>query len=59
MLFISRGLGELKPLEPAQVAALRSEVLSRGLPWQYAGEAPPPAELVDAIADKVLERLKR
>lgn len=59
VLFISRGLGELRPLEPGQVAALRAEVVSRGLPWQYSGGAGASAELVDAIADKVLERLKR
>jgi len=59
VLFISRGLGELRPLEPAQVAALRTEVLSRGLPWQYSGEAAVPSDLVDAIAEKVLDRLKK
>ncbi len=58
VLFISRGLGELRPLESGHVAALRSEVLSRGLPWQYEDGAAAPADLVDAIAEKVLERLK-
>jgi len=59
VLFISRGLGELRPLEPAQVAALRTEVLSRGLPWRFSGEAAVPADLVDAIAERVLAKLKR
>ena len=59
VLFISRGLGELRPLEPHQIAALRTEVLSRGLPWQYSGEVAVPSDLVDAIAEKVLDRLNR
>lgn len=59
VLFISRGLGELRPLEPAQVADLRAEVVSRGLPWQYAGGAAASGDLIDAISARVLERLGR
>ncbi|MBM4370458.1 MAG: class II aldolase/adducin family protein [Deltaproteobacteria bacterium] len=58
VLFISRSLGELRPLEPGAAAALRAEVERRGLPWRFSDAHPIPADLVEVLARRVLEKLR-
>jgi L-fuculose-phosphate aldolase len=60
VLFITRGLGQLRPLADHQVQALREQVTSRGLPWQYADGSSDdmPQELIEGLASRVMAALE-
>jgi len=63
VLSLARNLGEIRPMAPNQVARLRREVEGRGIPWPYvhetAQEVSPASDLVDALAQRVMESLRR
>jgi len=59
VLFLARNLGEVPPLTPDEVARLKASVTARGIPWRYPESEAMPSNLVDAIVERVVERLGR